>query len=1386
MEYSSDNFANSNDSVAIENLKLSESVSIRNLVSISKHLVETGLLPINLLLERLEPEFLQSIGVVASADLFNKKVIKINTAMFYRQQKFNLLREESEGFSRLIIFVSSQLNFNHESSAKLQIDYVYDRILEMIGFFDLDPLKVLDILIETFIFGISSWQNHLKLLNLFSFPSTSIVGILGFKLANVYADTKFSPEYLEQIMTIVGLLLANGFITIDQIWPHLSPSDENCLEEFAALQQKVKESSSKLGVVNLNANSSENAPNSLLSPDSLTEQYAQDTLNTKLIPSLGFNRNLKSHLILALLSIGSVDLPYKLLMKFPHLATLNHKISRKMCHVIEAILENETEVFNENFLMGKLIIKDGAADVLNVSNWLNLLPKGGLFHSPILFSKISSLGATSSLIQNHLIPALASSTHDSLILSQELWNNCISTLPYSERYSIYGGWADSFYTSSLFGPLIKSSSIAEARKVMRRLAKENVRQYGRLVAKVTHSNPVIVLPLILDQIQAYDNIIPAVVEAFRFLTPLSFDILIFCLLRSLASPERDRLKEDGTNLASWLQNLSQFSSAIFRKYPQILDPAPLLRYIYAQLLDDNCLDLLLLQELLTQMTGIEKPENLSEALLEVKAAGGPLLAEEVRNASLQSLGLPAPSRRCINRLKSALESEKLTVNLLVAIAQASDAAIYRMDYSHLKLVSTLTDTCHSSLLQYLEFLKTNEMTSKMLDIAKMVKVNKVELPVALFIHKTLAITENADYEELFQFYYKSTTAFYPFEFLKTFWSLGLSDISVPLQRYQSEIARLNSSNSSNLADLQQEMKEQVGKCAKTRDSLMKLKDSWFVSCQDRNQITGSILKMALLPRLLLGPMEAVFAAKFMFHLHGLGPQHLSTLSLLDSIFDSLPAQLIPSLTEAESHCFGRFIFEILLILQGWQQSKEKYEREAIAPHLPGFMKRWSHFIGGEEAETLGVTEEGELTAEDEKAESILTESIDNEPATELSDSIVTEKSESMATELSESIATEQSESLATEQSVTSELTVPIYLTVPASATPTSTTPSRPTTPLIIASSVNENSLNWEDFRHVLFKWHRKLFATVSSFLTSTDYCSIKNSVIFLSHQTNGVFPRLQEDSAELERIVNGIKANESREDLKVLATRYSAMLSQNKSKLVKEHQFHLCETKEIEKPSLKRSASEIENGSKSKRVKEDEKRKDKEERRDTRDSRDRGDRDRERESRRDVKDNRDSRDTRNLRDLREIRDTRDSRDTRESSLRDVRETTKDTRDNRDTRESRDTRERVTSKDSRDSRDNKDTRDNRDSRDARDTRDSRDSRSTRDARDSRDSRDRERERERDRETARESQRDNSRDTQRDSRVVQRSNSRQASPSINPSSQSSSQPRKYEDSGRSRRY
>jgi len=83
--------------------------------------------------ERLEVELLQAAGVVTDAPSYNKRVIKLNTALLYapppeelwcshgpdglsravrwrhgatcsyKQQKFNLLREESEGYSKLTV-----------------------------------------------------------------------------------------------------------------------------------------------------------------------------------------------------------------------------------------------------------------------------------------------------------------------------------------------------------------------------------------------------------------------------------------------------------------------------------------------------------------------------------------------------------------------------------------------------------------------------------------------------------------------------------------------------------------------------------------------------------------------------------------------------------------------------------------------------------------------------------------------------------------------------------------------------------------------------------------------------------------------------------------------------------------------------------------------------------------------------------------------------------------------------------------------------------------------------------------------------------------------------------------------------------------------------------
>lgn len=1194
--------SNNNDTGNTHTLNL---VNERNsLVAFTQLLTQNGFISTSMLLERLEPEFLQLIGLIGSIELFNKKIVKINTAAFYRQQKFNLIREESEGFSKLVLLLaesSSKSEGMDVNDLDVDVDVLFNRCLELIGFFELDPIKVLDIILDTFTFNLNKWTVFINLLKKFSFPASTVVSLLNFKLKYFQTPDQSTKIPFDSLFTMIAISVRSGVFTLEEIWSnlHVTEAETKCLYE--KFKVDLTETSKKLGVINLNttgnATNATTATTTGSNTDSLTEQFAQDSFTkalTALLSTSENSLNFKAHLLSALLYIGSSDSAYKIIQSSPHLTEMSPNIPGRICNILEHLLDTDgskdkytssvvadSRSFFSNF---NLVITEDSSKWIN---WIQYLPVGCLGRSPALYSKLCRFFSNTpdifptGFIQNHLIPAISFGSHDSLILSQELWYNILSKIPYSERYTYYGGWIDSL---SFYSEFIRSSSITEARKVMRRLAKENVRQYGRLVAKVTHSNPVIVLPLIIDQLQAYDNIIAPVVDAFKFLTPLSFDVLIFYLLKSLSSPERDRLKEDGTNIASWLQNLAQFSASLFRKYYASLDLSPLLKYIYSQLIDDNCLDLVILQDLLTQMTGVDRPENWSEGVIE-GMAGGPILLQQVKASSLQTT---QPSRRVINRFKTALDNENLTFPLLIAIAQAADAAIYRMDYSHLKLVSSLVDTCNSALFQYVEVLKLleiddlcavyNQNDSFILDL---IVKNKLEHSVAFTLARTFKFNFSA-IEPAIRAHFSignSENKFIPSEFLKIFWNSSLSSISVPLQRYQLEINRSQAVNVSLSEQLQNEMKGQVSNCGKYRDVLMKAKDGWFIGSEERNLITDAILKFALIPRLLLTPGDSIFSAKFIFLLHSLGPSHLSTLTLLSSIFDT-PEKILSSLTEAESHCLGRFIQEILVVLQGWHISKEKYEREAIAAHLPGFMKRWSNVLSVDHSETMTeamgsesdvVAPTIDVTEKEKEIDNITLEVDDSEDCgivieieveagltdTEMGGVEIHKMNITEAGEVHD--GTDEDLSKVHEASSESKSEVIEDKSVETTTTATTTTTTYTTTKLDL-------HLNWEDFRHVFFKWHTKLNSTLTTLLKSKNYTSIRNSVIFLSHLSGGTFPKIDKMSDELEVIVGEIREKDGREDLKVLATRYFAMLTQNHPKLIKTHQFHICEPETVNVP----------------------------------------------------------------------------------------------------------------------------------------------------------------------------------------------------------------------------
>lgn len=94
----------------------------------------------------LESTILKDLELVRPS--FPKVAVRKATNALYRQTNYNLLREESEGFSKLITEYFTTVN--NEPPSREVISDLYQRVNAFIGAFDLDVGRVLDVTLDVF------------------------------------------------------------------------------------------------------------------------------------------------------------------------------------------------------------------------------------------------------------------------------------------------------------------------------------------------------------------------------------------------------------------------------------------------------------------------------------------------------------------------------------------------------------------------------------------------------------------------------------------------------------------------------------------------------------------------------------------------------------------------------------------------------------------------------------------------------------------------------------------------------------------------------------------------------------------------------------------------------------------------------------------------------------------------------------------------------------------------------------------------------------------------------------------------------------------------------------------------------------------------------------
>ncbi|KAH8830615.1 transcription factor/nuclear export subunit protein 2-domain-containing protein [Flagelloscypha sp. PMI_526] len=229
-----------------------------------------------------EFNLLGDAGLSTKWEMFSRKEVRNRTNLYFKQKKFNLTREQSEGYSKLTTELTSSLGPPNSSFTGLSTEDaelilaraqpIWERLLSIIGYFDLDPNRVLDIILDVFsvnvdthhqfffaLLSYSPWYERLPLkpvgegsshmdldedsepqsfdqilsnLDPLSPPDPSkrnsgpyIAEIMGFKFTYYeLPDVKELPP--RNLFLLAALLIREGYITLEELYSHLTPSDD--------------------------------------------------------------------------------------------------------------------------------------------------------------------------------------------------------------------------------------------------------------------------------------------------------------------------------------------------------------------------------------------------------------------------------------------------------------------------------------------------------------------------------------------------------------------------------------------------------------------------------------------------------------------------------------------------------------------------------------------------------------------------------------------------------------------------------------------------------------------------------------------------------------------------------------------------------------------------------------------------------------------------------------------------------------------------------------------------------------------------------------------------------------------------------------------------------
>ncbi|KAF0425173.1 THO complex subunit 2 [Gigaspora margarita] len=945
----------------------------RNLSSIVRYLHTNNVVDTKSMKTKLDITLLENAGIVEEKT-FGRRCVRINTAMLYKQQKYNLAREESEGYSKLICELTMSYDAlyknENEKSRNMRVQSLLETIQTLIGFFNLDPNRVLDLILDVFIANVknhyeffiqllknSPWLPDPVDMDKYS-PNYDILDewsndkgnptcahLLGTKFSR-YKGSDMMPDAIQSLHIASAILVHNEIVKIADLYPHIlkEPDDNDPYEHINGIACAFLE----IG-------------------DFYHARYVLHHL-----PDIGESvaKCLREIINVAIHEVY-VPIAPRLIKYFPT-PTFFGSWYKPWSEGIP-IFHSFMDLINEN---GRQLLQF-------VGPWLSkdliLLTK--IMRITFHHLKESKNVPNREIIQNGWIEILITVILPSIAMPDitcgvidELWN-IIKLFPCETRYMIYAKWKLIYSTHQLLREQQKKVSYI-TKDILKKITEENCRVKGRDLAKISHANPIIVFEIILKQIQAYDNMMTSFVEACKYFTALEYDILTYQMLEIFAC-DRKRLKEDGVNISDWLKHLSDFCGNMCRKYDK-MNLASILQFIVCKLKDRSSVDLYVLSQLITAMSGIKYeviPSNLDVILMGT--------GENLRNIKLFNRN-QKNVRRNSSRLGQILIEEGFAMKLAILIAQLAQSIPYEAfgmveESAGLKSFVHQMDLCRNTYIQYVDFLAMtigmDEYAAIVPDIEKLIDAYKLQMEYTFMLLRPVmnyklkqhidAMNVNNGPIEIWQPSLLPTiiqiesilpkcvwNGISP-PFFITFWQLSLYDLEFPQEEYRkAKNDLLNSANDDKVRDKSKilDIARQIDEERRTHEQHVKSvknrlkieKEHWFSGqFTNRQDIITQFWQYCLFPRLITSADNAVFCAKFIETMHEIGTANFSTLTLYDRIFADQVQPLIFTCSESEARNYGVFLQTVLASLSKLHKNPQEYELKGKGSGIPGFQMKWS-------------------------------------------------------------------------------------------------------------------------------------------------------------------------------------------------------------------------------------------------------------------------------------------------------------------------------------------------------------------------------------------------------------------------------------------------------------